>query len=489
MASPRFPENPASLPATPLSDVDALVAKLVAHKGAWVKKTLPERVAVLEALRDGVQREATGWAAAVAQVKGTAPNHPLEGEDWLAGPMATARNIRMLIESLKAGGQPKPPALTQRADGQWVAQVFPLTLDDKLAYAGWTAEVWIEPGQQPSQGSIYREKRAGGAPGPGKVALVLGAGNVSAIGPMDALSKLFVDDEVVVLKMNPVNEVSGPFIARAFQKLIDDGFFGIVYGGAAVGKHLTDHPAIDTIHITGSDRTHDAILWGTTSDEVAKNKAAHTPRLAKTITSELGCVTPVLVVPGAWSESDLAYQAKHVAGMVAQNGSFNCNAAKVVVTAKGWPLRPRFLELVRQALGKAAPRKSYYPGAQQRFDSFLDRYPNATMLGARAADVVPWTFIADVPPRKGEHALTSEAFCGVLADTALDATTAREFLEAAVPFCNDEVWGTLSCMVLIDDDTERANAAALDRAIAGLRYGGIAVNAWAGALFGLCVTT
>ena len=48
---------------------------------------------------------------------------------------------------------------------------------------------------------------------------------------------------------------------------------------------------------------------------------------ARPFSAELGCVTPVLVVPGPWSESDLDFQARHVAGMVAQNASFNCNAA------------------------------------------------------------------------------------------------------------------------------------------------------------------
>ena len=85
----------------------------------------------------------------------------------------------------------------------------------------------------------------------------------------------------------------------------------------------TDHALVDNIHITGSDRTHDAIIWGATADEQAKNKANKTPRLNKPISSELGCVTPVMVIPGAWSEAELEYQARHVAGMVAQNASFN----------------------------------------------------------------------------------------------------------------------------------------------------------------------
>ena len=79
---------------------------------------------------------------------------------------------------------------------------------------------------------------------------------------MDVLYKLFVEDEVVILKMNPVNAVAGPHIERAFKSLCDAGYLAIVYGGADVGAHLAQHPAVDTLHVTGSDRTYDAIVWG-----------------------------------------------------------------------------------------------------------------------------------------------------------------------------------------------------------------------------------
>ena len=40
------------------------------------------------------------------------------------------------------------------------------------------------------------------------------------------------------------------------------------------------------------------------------------PLLKKRITSELGNVSAVLVVPGPWTEADLEYQGRNVAGMV-----------------------------------------------------------------------------------------------------------------------------------------------------------------------------
>lgn len=485
MTSPLFPEPPPSIPATPTEKVEAMVQALAAKKDAWVKTSIAERIALLEKVKDGVMAESAAWAQAISKLKGLDPSSSLQGEDWLAGPVTTVRNVRMLIDALKQNGQPKPPSLRQRKDGQWVAQVLPSNTIEKLQYTGWVAEVWIEPGKTPSQGAIYREKNDG----KGKLALVLSAGNVSSIGPMDVLYKLFVENEVVIMKMNPVNEAGGPYIERAFKALSDAGYFGVVYGGGDVGKLLTDHPLVDTIHITGSDRTHDLIIWGSTPDEQAKNKKAGTPRLNKPISSELGCVTPVLVVPGEWSDDDLAFQAEHVAGMVAQNGSFNCNAAKVVVTSKSWPQRAKFMSLLEEQLRRAPTRKAYYPGAEQRYKNFLEKYPNHKVLGKTGEGIVPWTLLPEVPARKGEYALSNEAFCGVLADVALDAKDDADFFDKALAFANDDCWGTLSCMVLIHPTTQKKYPEKFDHLIAHLRYGGIAVNCWAGALYGSCSAT
>jgi acyl-CoA reductase-like NAD-dependent aldehyde dehydrogenase len=484
MTSPRFPEPPPSVPATSLADVDALVQRLHERRDAWVKTGIPERIRLLEALVAGVEGEAAAWAQTLSRLKGIDPSSTLAGEDWIAGPCVVVRNLRQLIAALHENGQPKPPKLTQRPDGQWVAEVLPWGFWDQLSFQGWKGSIWIEPGKPPSQGRIYREAQEHG-----RLALVLAAGNVTSIGPMDVLHKLFVENEVVVMKMNPVNEVGGPHIERAFAPLVQAGFLGVVYGGGDVGKHLTDHPLVETIHITGSDRTHDLIIWGATPEEQAKNKAAGTPRLQKPISSELGCVTPVLVLPGPWSDDDIARQADQVAGMVTQNGSFNCNAAKVVVTWKGWPLREKFMGALEEALRRAPPRKAYYPGAEQRYKNFVEKYPNHKVVGTTGPNIVPWTLLPGVPAKKGEYALTNEAFCGVLADCAVDAADEAAAFDAFLSFANDDCWGTLSCMVMVHPATEKKYAAKFDHFIAHLRYGGIAINGWAGGIYGMCQTT
>lgn len=468
------PRSPSSF-----DELEAAIAQLSQHKEIWLSVSIADRINYLRQCMEGVYAVAEDWAAAACVAKGIDLTSSLAGEEWLVGPLATLSHLQKIIFSLKANGQPKPQSVWTRTDGQVIAQVFPDELKDRLLWLGFKGEIWMEPGRPAIQGLVYRQK-----PDQGAVALVLGAGNISSIAPLDALYKLFAEDQVVLLKMNPVNEYVGSFLEKAFEPLIAQGFLRIVYGGADVGQYLCQHAAIDTIHITGASQTHDAIVWGSTPEEQAHRKAANEPLINKPITSELGNVTPVLVVPGEWSSAELNFHARNVASMVVHNGSFNCVAAKVIVTAQGWAQREVFLEQVHQQLAKIPARKPYYPGAKARYQVFLDRYPQAQPFGDLTAEV-PWTVIPDVPPEKGEYALTTEAFCGVVVEVTLEATDAAEFLAKAVPFANDVVWGNLSCMVLIDPKTQKRYQSQVESAIADLRYGAIGVNIWTAGTFSI----
>jgi acyl-CoA reductase-like NAD-dependent aldehyde dehydrogenase len=219
---------------------------------------------------------------------------------------------------------------------------------------------------------------------------------------------------------------------------------------------------VDTIHLTGSRATYDAIAG------------------QKPITAELGCVTPILVVPGNWSRSDLRRQAMNIAGMVTFNASFNCNAGKVLILDKGWNQREALLEEIQAALAAAPQRYPYYPGAEDRYARYLEAYPSAIQLGDQGSTSIPWTFIPGVKPDPGEYALRVEPFCGVLSEVSMEGNGDPEaFLNRAVSFANRSIEGDLSCMVISDRKSP------IDEAILNLRYGGIAVNAWTGMNYGL----
>ncbi|WP_156777022.1 aldehyde dehydrogenase family protein [Nitrococcus mobilis] len=488
MNSPNFSADAPEVSPTPSERVDTLLERLAARKDDWVRTPIERRIRLLDRCIACTQAVAKDWVRAACRAKGLDPNEPRAGEEWLSGPLTTTRNLRLLAEALAQGGRPQLSEMSQRRNGQWVARVFPTSRWDRLLFRGFYGEVWIAPDRAPTQGRSYRMKAADEFP-TGHVALVLGAGNVSSIGPMDALYKLFVENKVVILKTSPVNAYLQPYWEASFRPLIDEGVFYVIRGGANVGRHLVQHEKVDTIHITGSNQTHDAILWGADPKEQARRKAAGEPLVDKPISSELGAVTPVLAVPGPWSDTDLAYQARHVAAMVANNASFNCNAAQVLAVAERWPQSEVFFKKVAQALAAIPPREAYYPGAQARYARFLEHYPQAVALDPRSSSATPWTLIPGVPAEPGEFALANEAFCGILAQTRLPASTPASFLEAMVEFANEACWGTLSCVILIHPKTQRAYAKKLDSAIERLRYGNIGINVWTGVSYGMTSPT
>lgn len=493
--SPQFPTATGSMPPSSQEAMDGAIETLQAHKDAWVKLPISKRVALVDKLIKDFAAIAQRWVDVSLQAKDIAPGDPAAGEEWAAGTWPVIRNLSQLRQALvdiEAHGQPRIPGpVTTRPGGQIVAQVFPQSLYDRLFFLGITAEVWMEPGvtveELPeTQAVVYTDKQH-----EGKVALVLGAGNVASIGPMDILYKLFVEDQAVLFKANPVNAYLGPLIEESFRALIEPGFLRIVYGGATEGSYLCNHPGIDEIHITGSDKTFEAIVFGA-GPEATTRKAEGRPLLTKRVTAELGNVSPVIVVPGPWSNSDIAYHAEHLVTMLTNNAGFNCNTTRVIIQHSSWGQRDQLLREVRHVLSHVPPRAAYYPGAQDRQQSFLEAHPGAEQFGTPAEGQLPWTLVTGVDPQnKDDVCFTTEAFCGLFAETNIDEAGVVEYLDRAVVFANEHHWGTLNATLLVHPASlkDPAVAAAVDRAIANLRYGTVAINCWAAAGFTLGTST
>jgi len=475
--------------------MDAAVQALQSHKDEWVTRTVRERIASLDRLTQDFAAIAPRWVAACLQAKSVAEDAPTASEEWAVGPWPVLKNLRQLRQSLsdiETYGHPRIAGpVTTRPGGQVVAQVFPQTSYDRLFFYGLTAEVWMEPGvtveELPqTQATAYQAQQY-----EGKVALVLGAGNVSSIGPMDILYKLFVEDQVVLFKTNPVNAYLGSLIEESFRALVEPGFLRVVHGGAVEGDYLCNHPGIDEIHITGSDKTFDAIVFGP-GPEGAARKAEHKPLLTRRVTGELGNVSPVIVVPGPWSASDIAYQSEHLVTMLTNNAGFNCNATRVIIDHASWAQRDQLLQQMRQVLTGLPSRAAYYPGAQERHQTFVAEHPEAEQFGTPSNGQLPWTLIAGVDPGNAEDVcFTTEVFCSLFAETPIDAANVSEYIDRAVAFANEHLWGTLNATIIVHPKSlkDPAIAAAVERAVANLHYGTIGVNYWAGAGFALAVTT
>ncbi|GAC1582474.1 MAG: aldehyde dehydrogenase family protein [Candidatus Elarobacter sp.] len=467
------------------SDLDRDVETLRAHARTWAQLGLAGKIRHLHAMRARSVETAATWAQLGAQAKGIAGT-PQAGEEWFSGPYALLVALDRLIATLgdivRGNAPAMPGAVRTRADGQVVVDVFPLQAADRVLLGGVRAEVWLEPGVRAgalSSQTVATLQRAGAD---GSVTLVLGAGNIASIPPLDVLTAMYAHASVVMLKLNPVNAYLKPVFERIFASLIGEGFVRIADGGADVGAYLSGHPGIDAVHLTGGERTHDAIVFGT-GPEGAARKAAAQPVLTKTLTSELGNVTPVIVVPGPWSEADLAFQAANVVSMKMHNAGANCIAAQVVVMPQSWDRTPRFLERLRETLGAAPARPTYYPGAKERQARIAATHPSAVMVAAPGAGD-PRTFVPGLDASNHDEPLFhDEAFGPVLVQTSLPGDDAASFLRNAVAFCNGMLHGTLGASILIHPRTIAALGPAFDDAIAALRYGSVTINTWPGLAF------
>jgi aldehyde dehydrogenase (NAD(P)+) len=468
---------------TPRAAIDAALHDLDAAKDRWATLAVIDKCSFLEQARVGLRQIAQRWVDASVQAKRIDPASPWVGEEWVTGPWALAAGLNGYLHTLHAIAHQHPirfPAVTARTNGQVLVRVFPADHFGWLLLNGLTADVWMQPGVtvenlESHVATFYKNPRPAG-----QVALVLGAGNVNAIAPLDALYKLYADGQVVLLKMNPVNDYLGPLLEEVFAALIREGFLRIVSGGPDVGAYLTQHDLVDTIHVTGSARTFDAIVFGG-GPEGAERKRLGTPLLRKPITSELGGVGPCIVVPGPWSEADLRFQAENIATMKFHNSGCNCVATQVLVLPSEWDRSAALLDAIRAVVRSLPPRVAHYPGCDQRQQAVVAAHPEAERLDGSPT---PRTLVAALDPdRRDEPSFTEEFFGPVLAQTSLPGRSAAEFLEHAVRFANERLDGTLGATILVHPRTLRELGPRFDAVLAALKYGAIGVNAWNASAF------
>lgn len=476
--------------ATDVRQLDQMVTRLQTAAPTFARLPLGERISLARSMQAGYLRIARASVEAACAAKGLRPDSPAAGEEWATGPLPVVRQLRLVIESLRSiqrtGTTPVGP-LGRTFDGRLTARVFPGSRLDGVLFAGMTVDVHLQPGEtkqtlDSTRASFYRDGRHGG-----RVVLVLGAGNITAIPAMDVITKLFNEGSVCLLKINPVNAYLGPLVEEAFVEAIARGYLAVAYGGAEEGAHLVRHQGIDQIHLTGSAETYDTIMWGPPGPAREARKARNEPLVAKPVTAELGNVTPVLVVPGPYSDRELAFQAESIAGAVTWNASFLCNSAKMLVTPRGWSLGPALLAAVERSLEAIPPRMAYYPGAEQRWRRLIAGRTGLSTLGAAGTGKLPWTLLPGLDATDaGEPAFTTEPFCAVLSSTEVGSDDPVEFLDRVVEFANRRLWGTLAADVVVHPKSLKDSrvADALERAIGRLRYGTVAVNTWNGFSFG-----
>jgi aldehyde dehydrogenase (NAD(P)+) len=460
--------------------LDRLVAELDEGAARWAVTSLKDRAALLRATHASVAAAAERWATTALAIKGVDPGSPLAGEEWLAGPYGALSALTRLAATLDVLDEGRSPLRGLRfhdaPGGRRAVDVLPLDTTESLVLSGFRAEVWFPPGTTDQRAMLTAGLGALRLGESGGVGLVLGAGNVTAIPPLDVLYGLVAGNRAAILKLNPVlAEMADPFEA-AFAPLVEARLLRIVQGGAAVGGHLAHHRLVRHVHITGSAASHDALVWGTGAEAEARRRAG-TPLLEVPVTSELGGASPIVVVPGEWTDAELAFQADHVATMRLHNGGYDCIAGQVLLVSADWPQREAFLAAVRRAIDAAPARPAWYPGGVDRREAAGAAYPQAERLGPDGGRL-----LIDVGGEDPGAMGTTEWFAPVLGVVDVPGT-GQAFLDEAVRVANERLTGTLGANVLIRPEDRTALGAGFGRAIAALRYGTIAINAWTGAAF------
>jgi len=487
-------------------------------KRQLAKLTVAERIAVLEDCLPSISRVARDWTDAACSAKGIAAKSPARAEEILGGPVATLRQLQLFLTTMRhiaRRGAPPVPKLVSHPSGKRLGAIVTPTagLFDPLCFVNFTATTWLE--ERITRDNI-RQHLAPAYEGLGRtgLSLVLGAGNVASIGLTDVLTKICVDNRAVLLKMNPVNDYLAPFFEQAFEPLIKADLLRIVTGDAGIATQALHDTRVDDVHITGSGKTHDAICWGSDAETLQRRKQANDPVLKKPITSELGNVSPWIVVPGVYSHRQMQAQAQNIVGSLTNNAAFNCVATRAIITWKQWPERERFMQMIEGGLAQVPQRKAYYPGAHQRYASFTGVAPedaqkhlkpgtlanhglSASKVRAdgttffvagpiRRDDSLPWTLIRNLSPLDTSPLYGEESFVCVCVEVAIDALNPDDFLNKAVEFSNERLWGTLAASLSIPNgSTQGASRLRLQDAIDRLRYGVVSCNQWSGLAFAL----
>lgn len=462
------------------TQLDQIVSELVAGAARWATTGLTDRIEVLRRVHRATATSLEPWTSTAADIKLLSPDSPLVGEEWTAGPYAFLNGLDALIVSLTALADGRGPIdrvrLGRAPGGRVSVPVMPVTTSDRLLFNGFRADVWLEAGVD---ADTARAEAGLGARLPdrsGGVGLVLGAGNITSIAPLDVLYELIAHNRAVVLKTNPILARLTPILAAALEPLVAYGVLRIVDGDGEVGEYLAFHPDVAHVHITGSLTTHDVVAFGPGA-RGRERKESSAPRLTKPMSSELGGVAPVIVVPGRWSRADLRFQAEHVATQRLHTAGHTCVSSQVLVLSSDWPQREEFLDELRRVLDDAPARRPWYPGAARRLQRLADTAGSVERRGIDGDRL-----LLDLDHGDPLDFRRTEAFASALGIRTLPGT-GEQFLTAAIEFANDELMGTLGAGIVIHPHDERRLGRPLDELLEPLRYGTIGVNAWSGVGF------
>ena len=424
---------------------------------------------MLEETISNIKEVSFFWATICSDNKGTTKTSA-EGEEWLGGPFASVLATQYYIKSLTNDDDLAEKKYNSEENSY---KVFPNNFTERITFPFIDAKVIFNKSMSFDDINKYRgfSKRYDIDP---SITLVLGAGNFSSIPYLDVLYHLITRKSVILLKLNPVNEYLKPVFEKVFQNFIERGYIIVTTGNIDESKYMATHQGINHIHLTGSDKTFEDIVYGRELTEKERKSKSLSKINNKPITSELGNVTPIIIHPGKWSTSDIKYQARKIVTAKLNNNGFNCIAAQVVVLPDGWGQTDTLIKFVKHYMSKAKERKAYYPESIERLEK-LEKDKGYERVNALSC-VTPHLTREIKAYSKFE---IDEVWSSTIYFKKIEYTSVEDFAKKAIDYCNDELWGNLGVSVIIKDHDRKFNKHITNLYVDKLNYGTVAVNEWA----------
>ena len=450
-------------------DIDRYITTLRTNSKEFNNISDLQLSSMLEEVISNIKEVAYFWSTVCSDNKGTSKT-PAEGEEWLGGPFAAVLATQYYIDTLQSNEDLSLKSYNKEENSY---KVFPNKFIERLTFPFIDAKVYFNKSMSFDDINKFRgfSKRYDIDP---SITLVLGAGNFSSIPYLDVLYHLITRRSVILLKLNPVNDYLKPVFEKVFQNFIERGYVIVSTGNVDESKYMANHQGVDHIHLTGSDKTFEEIVYGRQLND-KERKLKYLAKLnTKNISSELGNVTPIIIHPGNWSTSDIKYQARKIVTGKLNNNGFNCIAAQVVVLPDGWGQTDTLIKYIKFYMNKAEDRKAYYPESIERLNKLeKDKaYERVNKLSC----VTPHLTREIKAYNKYE---LDEVWSSALYFKRIAYSSSEDFSNKAIDYCNNDLWGNLGVSVIMKDHDKNLNSDILENYIEKLEYGTVAINEWA----------
>ena len=450
-------------------DIDRYITTLRTNSKEFNNISDLQLSSMLEEVISNIKEVAYFWSTVCSDNKGTSKT-PAEGEEWLGGPFAAVLATQYYIDTLQSN---EDLSLKSYNKDENSYKVFPNKFIEKLTFPFIDAKVYFNRSMSFDDINKFRgfSKRYNIDP---SITLVLGAGNFSSIPYLDVLYHLITRRSVILLKLNPVNEYLKPVFEKVFQNFIERGYVIVSTGNVEESKYMANHPGVNHIHLTGSDKTFEDIVYGRQLNDKEKNFKSLPKLNTKNISSELGNVTPFIIHPGNWTTSDIKYQARKIVTGKLNNNGFNCIAAQVVVLPNGWGQTDTLIKYIKFYMNKAKDRKAYYPESIERLnklekDKSYERVNNLSCVTPHLTREIK---------AYNKYEL-DEVWSSALYFKRIDYSSGEDYSNKAIDYCNKELWGNLGVSIIMKDHNRKLNSHILKNYIEKLEYGTVVVNEWA----------